>query len=156
MKRGKEKKRINCILLIDDNADDNIYNQIIIEKMNMTDNIKVAENGIEALNYLEEDQKPPDLILLDINMPKMNGWEFLEIYRAYCAENKLSSNVVVLASSLSKEEEQRLDSISVIASHKIKPLTKSMLEEISGQYLQNNGSNEKPENVYAGKHDKLL
>ena len=142
MKPGKEKKRIDCILLIDDNADDNIYNQIIIEKMNITDNIKVAENGIEALDYLEKDQKRPDLILLDINMPKMNGWEFLEIYRAYCGENNLSSNVIVLASSLSKEDQQKLENIPVIASHNIKPLTKQMLEEITSQYLKNKGGNE--------------
>ena len=56
MKPGKEKKRIDCILLIDDNADDNIYNQIIIEKMNIADNIRIAENGIDALSYLEEGQ----------------------------------------------------------------------------------------------------
>jgi len=144
MKSGKEKKRIDCILLIDDNADDNTYNQIIIEKMEIADNIKVAENGIEALNYLENDQKTPDLILLDMNMPKMNGWEFLEIYRAYSAKKNLSSNVIVLANSLSKEDKQRLENIPVIASHNIKPLTKQMLEEITNRYLQSNGSNGEP------------
>ena len=144
MKSGKEKKRIDCILLIDDNADDNTYNQIIIEKMEIADNIKVAENGIEALNYLENDQKTPDLILLDMNMPKMNGWEFLEIYRAYSAKKNLSSNVIVLSNYLSKEDQQKLKDIPVIASHNIKPLTKQMLEEITNRYLQSNGSNGEP------------
>ena len=143
MKSGKEKK-IDCILLIDDNVDDNTYNQIIIEKMDIADNIKVAENGIEALDYLEKGEKTPDLILLDINMPAMNGWEFLEIYRAYSAEKNLSSNVIVLANYLSKEDRQKLESIPVIASHNIKPLTKQMLEEITSQFLQSNGENGKP------------
>ena len=150
MKSGKEKKRIDCILLIDDNADDNIYNQIIIEKMDIADNIKVAENGLEALNYLEKDQKTPDLILLDINMPKMNGWEFLEIYRAYCGENNLSSNVIVLANALSKEDQQKLENIPVIVSHNVKPLTKQMLEEITSQYLKNKSGNDKAAEVDPG------
>jgi CheY-like chemotaxis protein len=150
MKSGKEKKRIDCILLIDDNADDNIYNQIIIEKMDIADNIKVAENGLEALNYLEKDQKTPDLILLDINMPKMNGWEFLEIYRAYCGENNLSSNVIVLANALSKEDQQKLENIPVIVSHNVKPLTKQMLEEITSQYLKNKSGNDKAADVDPG------
>ena len=150
MKSGKEKKKIDCILLIDDNADDNIYNQIIIEKMDIADNIKVAENGLEALNYLEKDQKTPDLILLDINMPKMNGWEFLEIYRAYCGENNLSSNVIVLANALSKEDQQKLENIPVIVSHNVKPLTKQMLEEITSQYLKNKSGNDKAADVDPG------
>ena len=111
-----ERKKIDCILLIDDNADDNTYNQIIIEKMNIADNIRIAENGIDALSYLEEGQKAPDLILLDMNMPKMNGWEFLDLYRAYSAKKSLSSNVIVLAGSLSIEDQQKLESIPVIAS----------------------------------------
>ena len=81
MKPGKERKRIDGILLIDDNADDNTYNQIIIEKINNADNISIAGNGIDALNYLEEGQKAPDFIILDMNMPKMNGWDFLDLYR---------------------------------------------------------------------------
>ena len=141
MKPGKERKKIDCILLIDDNADDNTYNQIIIEKMNIADNIMVAENGIDALNYLEEGQKTPDLILLDMNMPKMNGWEFLDLYRAYSARKNLSSNVIVLAGSLSPEDQQKLENIPVIASYNIKPLTKQMLEEITTQHLQNSGDN---------------
>ena len=140
-----ERKKIDCILLIDDNADDNTYNQIIIEKMNIADNIKIAENGIDALSYLEEGQKAPDLILLDMNMPKMNGWEFLDLYRAYSAKKSLSSNVIVLADSLSIEDQESWKAFRLLHPN-FKPLTKQMLEEITNQHLQNSGGNGQPEN----------
>ncbi len=68
------RKKLNCILLVDDDPDDNYYHQIIINEMSVVNQIDTVGNGIEALEYLKkENQIPPDLIFLDINMPKMNG-----------------------------------------------------------------------------------
>ena len=73
------RKKLECILLIDDDDEDNFYHKIVIERMNITKRIEVAYNGLEALEFLQkESQIIPELIFLDINMPKMNGWEFLE------------------------------------------------------------------------------
>jgi len=68
-------EKLNCVLLIDDNPADNRYHQIIIEEMNITNSICSVENGFEALDFLNnENNVLPELIFLDINMPKMNGW----------------------------------------------------------------------------------
>ena len=81
------KTKLNCILLVDDDEPTNFLNQMVIEELDIAEQIRVAQNGQEALTYLkktgigDENFPLPDLILLDINMPAMNGWEFLERYR---------------------------------------------------------------------------
>ena len=89
------KKKLNCILLVDDDPDDNFYHQIIINEMNIVNHIDIAINGIEAITYLKkENQIPPEIIFLDINMPKMNGWEFLEQYKHLGIAQKDRKSVV--------------------------------------------------------------
>ena len=67
------KKRLNRIMLIDDDADDNLFHQIILKKLDVADHIVVAESGPEALDYLKKENESPDIIFLDINMPGMSG-----------------------------------------------------------------------------------
>ena len=83
------KKKLNCVLLIDDDKGTNFINQMIIKKSGITDNIQTVLNGKEAIDFItnkgkfeKEDQvfPQPMLTLLDINMPVMDGWEFLEAY----------------------------------------------------------------------------
>ena len=73
-------KTLECIMLVDDDADTNFYNKIVLEQTDATNEIVVFENGKDALMYLEKGNNKVDLILLDINMPIMNGWQFLEHY----------------------------------------------------------------------------
>ncbi len=71
--------KLNCIMLIDDNEDDNFFHSRVIQKNSLANNVIVMPSALEALGYLKlKDQQriKPDLILLDINMPGMNGWEF--------------------------------------------------------------------------------
>lgn len=133
------KKKFKSILLIDDNAADNRYNQIILEEMDIVDEIKIAENGVEAIKMLENnDQDQPELILLDINMPKMNGWEFLETYKKLHADQDNKKIVVVLTTSMNPEDKKKADEISGVSEFNIKPLTPQMLEKILEKYSRDN------------------
>ena len=49
------KRKLNCILLVDDDPDDNTYHRIIIEEMKITENIDVVFNGLEAITYLKKE-----------------------------------------------------------------------------------------------------
>lgn len=76
------EKLIN-ILLVEDDQVDVIDITRTFDKMNILYHLEVARNGEEALEYLDDEKKPkPDIALIDINMPKMTGLEFLSILRA--------------------------------------------------------------------------
>jgi CheY-like chemotaxis protein len=129
------KRKFKSILLIDDNAADNRYNQIILEEMNVVDKIEIAASGMEALKILEDtDQSQPKLILLDINMPKMNGWEFLEAYKKLEPDDKNKQIVVILTTSMNPEDKAKAGEIPCISEFNIKPLTPEMLQNILQKY----------------------
>ena len=118
-------------LLIDDNSADNRYNQIILEEMDIVDSIQVAESGFEALKMLDDNDTPqPELILLDINMPKMNGWEFLEAYKNLHTDEHKKQMVVVLTTSLNPEDRKKASENLGICEFNIKPLTQEMLQRL--------------------------
>lgn len=131
------KKKLNCILLVDDNSDDNYFHQIIIKKMDIVNRIDVVENGLEALAYLKrENQPPPELIFLDINMPRMNGWEFLEQYKYLDAKQKARVVIMILTTSANPDDIKRAKEIEEVTGFETKPLTEEMMREILNQHFQ--------------------
>lgn len=137
-------KKINCILLIDDNPDDNFFHKIIITKADICNHIKFALDGIEALAYLAKcgaenqpsDSYPvPDLIYLDINMPRMNGFEFLKEYEKL--EERIKSKVVIimLTTSLNPDDRKIVSQIKEVAEFQNKPLTVEMVRESIEKYF---------------------
>jgi len=109
------KKKLNCILLVDDNTDDNIFHQIILKKMDIVNRIDIVLNGLEALVYLKkENQMPPELIFLDINMPKMNGWEFLEQYKHLDARQKARVVIMILTTSANPDDLKKAKEIKEV------------------------------------------
>jgi len=125
------KKKLNCILLIDDDDDDNYFHQIVINEMNITEHIEVALNGEEALIFLKkENQIHPDIIFLDINMPKMNGWEFMEAYKELRADQKAKVVVMMLTTSENPEDKKRAALYPEIIGFNSKPLTDEALAAI--------------------------
>ncbi len=130
------RKKLNCILLVDDDPDDNHYHQIIINKMNIVNHIDIVTNGIEALAYLKkENQIPPDLIFLDLNMPKMNGWEFLEQYKHLETAQKAKALIVILTTSSNPDHIKRAKEIQEVTGFETKPLSKEILTEILEQHF---------------------
>ena len=85
-------KKLNCIVLIDDDEPTNFLHQLIIERYECTEQVIVFQHAREALRYISELREgsylQPDLILLDINMPEMNGWEFMDAYAQLPAEQR--------------------------------------------------------------------
>jgi CheY-like chemotaxis protein len=128
--------KLPCILLIDDDDDDNYFHKMIIDEMNITEHVEVALNGLEALDYLKDENKTkPDLVFLDINMPKMNGWEFLEEHKKLCQEQKAKIIVIMLTTSSNAEDKKRAGQCHEVTNFNSKPLTKEMLTAILEQYF---------------------
>lgn len=130
-------KKLNCILLIDDDEDDNFFHQLIIDKLNITDQVVIAESGYEALDFLTNTVMAPDLIFLDINMPRMNGWEFMKEYNnLYLAQSK-PVIITILTTSANPYEREQSKKIRGIAGFASKPLTEETMNDIIKSHFPN-------------------
>jgi len=128
--------KLKCILLIDDDDDDNFFHKMVIDEMNITEHVQVAYNGLEALDFLKDESKPrPDLVFLDINMPKMNGWEFLEANKKLTEGQKAKFMVVMLTTSSNPEDKKRAQQYAEVGDFNPKPLTKETLKVILERYF---------------------
>lgn len=133
----KLARKLNCILLVDDDPDDNSYHKIILTEMDIVKNIDVAVNGIEALNYLRKgDRLPPEIIFLDINMPRMNGWEFLEQYKDLSPELKSRTLIMMLTTSANPDDIKKAKGIKEVTGFETKPLTVEMMNDLLNEHFQ--------------------
>ncbi|MFY0532568.1 response regulator [Nannocystis pusilla] len=109
------------ILLVDDDEVDVLTVKRAFQRNRLTNPIHVAHNGLEALDRLRDGSLGPRrLVLLDINMPKMNGIEFLRALRADPALQ--TTSVVVLTTS--NEERDKIDAFKLnVAGYLLKPVT---------------------------------
>ncbi|MBW8687468.1 response regulator [Chitinophaga rhizophila] len=134
------KRKLSSILLIEDDEATNFISQMVIKRLDCAEHVHVSWNGADALDYLKNCVQPscslqPDLILLDINMPGLNGWEFLDEYQKLQAAGKEDTVVVMLTTSLNPEDKNRATSNPSVTAFKNKPLTPSIMEEILSQYF---------------------
>lgn len=115
-----DEKVLNILLVEDDEID--IMNvQRAFRKNNITNPLFIARNGLEALEMLKQDQVPmPHIVILDINMPKMNGLEFLQAVRK---DNELKHlNVFVMTTS--NDDNDKINAYNLnVAGYILKPLS---------------------------------
>ena len=128
-------KKLNCILFIDDDEPTNFLNKVTTEQSGCTDRVEVFQSGQEALEYLSGPFPAPDLIFLDINMPAMDGWEFLDKYRELNRAKKEDIVLVMLTTSLNPDDELRTRSMREVAGFENKPLMESRLEDLLKKYF---------------------
>ena len=131
-------RQLNEILLIDDSKGANALNQRLIASLGIANTISVALNGKFAIDYLmtknENGEMPsPELIFLDINMPVMDGFQFLEEFEKLSEEIKLNKVIVMLTSSISELDMDRAKEFSAVKGYCIKPLMSKNISEIVNQ-----------------------
>ena len=128
------KKKLNTILLIDDDQATNFLHKMVIKKAECADHVHVELNGEAAINYLlstKEGKHPkPDLIFLDINMPRMNGWSFLEEYGKLNESQKGTAVIVMLTTSLNPDDLQQAKKYGEISEFRNKPLSQAIMMDI--------------------------
>ena len=117
-------KNFNLILLVEDDAIDHYINQVIIERVGLAQNIIQCENGIQALDIVRKIY--PDLILLDINMPVMDGLEFLQALR----DEKLEETPVVILSCSNNTRDIEQVAQYNVKYYLVKPLTEEKLAKM--------------------------
>ncbi|MEM9719809.1 MAG: response regulator [Bacteroidota bacterium] len=128
---------LQCILLIDDDESTNMLNEMVLEEVGIGEKIHVAYSGKEALEYLQKCLEGsdtsfvlPELIFLDVNMPLMNGFEFMEAFRKLKDKRLENIKVVILTTSLLLEEYREQYAHHRITAYRNKPLTCDLALEI--------------------------
>lgn len=123
-------RQLTSVLLVDDYEPDVVYGRLMLEASKRCGQVLVARNPREALQMFEdfETQRqvglggfPPLVVMLDINMPEMSGFEFLERFQQI-HEGDPPSAVVLLSSSKTPEEKARADAYDSVAGYLTKPL----------------------------------
>ncbi|WP_415376773.1 response regulator [Patiriisocius sp. Uisw_017] len=117
--------------------DDKIYTFLVkkaIEQTNLVGTIKVFDNGLDAIDFLKKNAANrdtlPEIILLDLSMPVMDGWEFLEEYILLSPKLGRKITIYIISSSISPYDIAKAKSISLVTDYIIKPVSKEKLIEI--------------------------
>jgi len=137
-------QKLASVLLVDDDPTTNFLHEQLLISLGVTDNCLVAENGAEALTLLANDpafeDSCPDLVLLDVHMPVMDGIDFLE---AYVQPPRHPPVVIVLTTSVHARDQARMASLPV-ADWVNKPLTRAKVDDILRLYFQRQLPPEQP------------
>ena len=139
-------KKIKCILLVDDDPTTNFLNEELINDLEVAEQVHVAHNGQEALEYInligkykganKKTHARPNLIFLDINMPLMDGFEFLKHYDVLPKSKKADVVIVFLTTSDSQKDRLQATSNNLIYDFIEKPLRKKDLLKIRTEYFK--------------------
>ena len=116
---------MNSVMIIDDSEADQFLARCIIEKSKPDIEILQAYDGQEALEILGTLTQQPDVIFLDINMPRMNGHEFLAQYDKWEEQSMI---VIMLTSSSQEQDKERSMAYKCVKDYYTKPLDFSRLE----------------------------
>ena len=122
--------KLKTILLVEDSPDDQYLSENMFRRVLGDVEIVCAFDGQEALELLADEAFEPDVILLDINMPRMNGLEFLENYGTDANPN-LPPVVVMLTSSEQESDKTESLSYGCVKEYVLKPIQKQDIEKIN-------------------------
>lgn len=117
-------KHYKCILLVDDDSVSNFLNKKILSTLAIMNDLHTATNGQEAIEFINNNAGSdcPDLIFLDINMPVMDGFQFLEEFQQFPAQQRERIEIIVLTSSSNKKDVEKAYQFPILG-YLNKPLT---------------------------------
>lgn len=133
----------NKILFVDDDPITLMLCKKVIERSEFSKEIETANNGEDALKYFDRLKSElnnnnqvvlPELMFLDLNMPIMGGWEFLDIFSKDSYHSTFPHlKVIVLSSTIDPKDIEKSKSYSMVIDFLSKPITKEILNLISNQ-----------------------
>ncbi len=134
---------LNSILLVDDDEISHLFNKIFIGKLNLNVDLDFALNGKEALALLAPAKGSstillPCLVLLDVNMPVMGGWEFLKAYAEQVPlDTRKKVTIVMLTTSADEADMIKVMNSPQVKEYVKKPLSEEAIRQLIGKYFPN-------------------
>ena len=130
---------IQKVLCIDDDPISVMLCRKVISRSQFAEKTDSANNGENALRYLQDlidspDYIYPEIILLDLNMPIMNGWEFLENYERRFASIYNKTKIVVLSSTIDPADVRKTEEFSTVLTFISKPITMDSLGDVERKF----------------------
>lgn len=139
MDQDIEKPTFRKILVIDDNPTDRYIAKRMAEKYHFAEEIVLQESALEALKYIKSLESTPELlpqfIFLDINMPGMNGYEFLEEYANLSETIKMNCIILMITTSLHPDDFKRAEENPCVFRFLNKPLDREKFRLIEDDFL---------------------
>lgn len=127
-------KKINTLFLVDDDSVFQYLTRKLLLKTAMVKHIKIFNNGQEAIDFLKavqgKKEEIPEIILLDLSMPVMDGWEFLEEYLMLQPRLEKRITIYIISSSINPRDIERAKKINAVTDFIIKPVTREKFSEI--------------------------
>jgi CheY-like chemotaxis protein len=134
-------RKLNKVLIVDDDNASSYLTRIVLEEMDITDRVYTVETGEEALDFVKKNAVPtnppggdnadeyPNLIFLDINMPVMDGFEFLDHFETLHSSNLTNFHVVLLTTSINERDVEKAKKYNIL-SYMEKPITEEKINVI--------------------------
>lgn len=127
--------RLNSILLVDDDEASNFLHSIFINKLDLDVTINSALNGQEALDFIlgkgQDELELPCMVMLDLRMPVMDGWQFMKAYAELVPKNlKEQITIVLVTISDNQEDKDRAITNEYIADFSQKPLSDDTFKKL--------------------------
>lgn len=122
---------LGFVMIVDDSDADNFLNRLLLERDALPREVRDFSYACDALNFLKSDDRPDvDLILIDINMPRMNGFEFADEFSRLFPEQRGDATVIMASGSLNPSDEARAKEHPAIDGYLVKPISVAKVKEI--------------------------
>lgn len=127
-------------MMIDDNILDHTLYRFLIERTGLVEELVSMLDAREALTYLTKNHEKVDLILLDINMPSMSGFDFLEEVREMLGDEFTKPIIIMLTTSMDPKDIDRASRYQMVKDYCNKPLSEQNIEEFARLVAGSRGS----------------
>lgn len=129
-------KNVKTVLLVDDDNMTNFLHQRVLSKSSICADVKVAKNGQEGIQQLIElnqvlaSKEDTVVVFLDLNMPILDGWGFLQEYAMNKNNLKFNTKIFVLSSSINPDDKEKAEENAHVDRYIYKPLTTTSLQSL--------------------------
>jgi CheY-like chemotaxis protein len=123
------------VAIIDDDEIFQFTTKIKFEKLGLVEDVMIFNDGEEAIQFIQSGNKEdmPEILLLDINMPIVDGWDFLELFEKVPKEKKQMMEILMLSSSINPDDVKRAEANAYVVDYITKPISDADVKKIFRQ-----------------------